>query len=463
MHQPLVDPGLLQGWPRFARSRRRTSRPLLALIGSLVGAVLLAPREGGALPLYARQTGQPCAACHTAFPELTPFGRRFKLGGYTLEGGNSTLPPVAFMLQPTFTHTASGQPGGAAPGFGPNDNLELQQASVFTGGRITPDIGAFVQATYAGADNRISWDNTDFRFVRQAQLGGHQLVWGLTLNNNPTVQDVWNTTPAWRFPYIASDLAPQPANSTLIEGGFAQQSVGLGAYGFADDLLYVELSGYRTLSKHTQLALGVDTTGGSSIDGIAPYWRVALEPLFGKHAFEIGTFGMHADVVPLRIPGAGTDSVTDIGFDTQYQYLRDNDAITARLSWIHEDHGLHASQALGLADNASNRLNSFNASLSYTFGNTWSLTAGRFMLNGTADPTFFGTFSGKPNSSGWIGEVAYLPFMHGGPSFWPWLNARIGLQFTAYDTFDGARSNIDGAGRSARGNNTLFAYAWIMF
>jgi hypothetical protein len=59
----------------------------------------LPPRHAVSLPLYARQTGQPCATCHTAFLELTPFGRRFKLGGYTLGGGDWTGPPLAVMLQ----------------------------------------------------------------------------------------------------------------------------------------------------------------------------------------------------------------------------------------------------------------------------------------------------------------------------------------------------------------------------
>src|SRR5260370_25240130 len=70
----------------------------------------LSPRRAVSLPLYARQTGQPCATCHTAFLELTPFGRRFKLGGYTLGGGDWTGPPFAVMLQaPTFTHTEARQ------------------------------------------------------------------------------------------------------------------------------------------------------------------------------------------------------------------------------------------------------------------------------------------------------------------------------------------------------------------
>ena len=79
-----------------------------------IAAVLAAgffPRSALSLPLYARQTGQPCATCHTAFLELTPFGRRFKLGGYTLDGGDWKGPPFAVMLQPTFTHTQDAQPG----------------------------------------------------------------------------------------------------------------------------------------------------------------------------------------------------------------------------------------------------------------------------------------------------------------------------------------------------------------
>ena len=36
-----------------------------------------------ALPSYARQTGQQCAACHNGFLELTHYGRQFKLNGYS--------------------------------------------------------------------------------------------------------------------------------------------------------------------------------------------------------------------------------------------------------------------------------------------------------------------------------------------------------------------------------------------
>ena len=112
---------------------------------------------------------------------------------------------------------------------------------------------------------------------------------------------------------------------------------------------------------------------------------------------------------------------------------------------------------MGLADNSEDKLHSLRASASYIFDDTWSLSAGRFMIAGTTDAALYGTANGSPNSSGWILGAAYLPFMHGGPSFWPWLNARIGLQYTLYNKFDGA---MHGAGNN---NNTLFLYSWIMF
>ena len=59
-------------------------RPAVAALALLV---IDAASPARALPSFARQTGQPCGTCHTSFPGLTPFGRRFKLLGYTTGGG----------------------------------------------------------------------------------------------------------------------------------------------------------------------------------------------------------------------------------------------------------------------------------------------------------------------------------------------------------------------------------------
>jgi hypothetical protein len=43
----------------------------------------------------------------------------------------------------------------------------------------------------------------------------------------------------------------------------------------------------------------------------------------------------------------------------------------------------------------------------------------------------------------------------------PWANLRLGLQYTGYTKFNGAKNNYDGLGRDASDNNTLFAFAWF--
>jgi phage shock protein PspC (stress-responsive transcriptional regulator) len=367
------------------------------------------------------------------------------------------------MLQPTFTNTQAPQPGGAAPGFGVNNNLVMQQMSLFTGGRITKNAGAFIQGTYDGVAHRFGWDNTDIRYASSVNIGGHTFLWGISANNNPTVQDVWNTIPAWNFPFISPQLAPSPTAATFIEQVYAQQVGGLSAYGFLDDTFYFEFGGYHPLSNKTQLALGVDIAGESPINGTAPYWRVAAEKNIGDHSWEVGTFGLASQVNPLNLTVEGADSFTDIGIDTQYQYLGDPHTFTLRGAWLHENHNTSASQRLELADNSNDQLRSLNVSASYIYDHTWSLTTGRVSVGGTTDATLYGTATGSPNSAGWIFELAYLPFSHGGPSFWPWLNFRIGLQYTRWTKFDGATTNIDGTGRNASDNNTFFVYVWTMF
>ena len=421
-------------------------------------------RPAEALPSYARQTGQECAACHNGFPELTPYGRLFKLNGYTFSGGTTDMPPIAGMAIPTFTHTATGQPGGAAPHFGPNDNFAFT-GSLFYGGKILDHLGAFVQGTYDEVPRSFHWDNTDIRYANTAALVEQELVYGVSLNNNPTVNDVWNSTPAWGYPYIASGLTPSPAAQTLIEGGLAQQVLGLNPYLYWNRLVYAEVGGYRTLGPSTLNALGILPGGTSAIDAVAPSWRLALEPAWGNNTWEVGTFGMAASLVPQRMTGSGTDHLTDVGVDTQYQFLGARDSFSVQARYIFENQNLSASQALGLSSNGHNHLRSFNLKGTYFYNQTVGLTVGYFNLQGTGDPLLYGAVAAgnKPNTNGYTLELNYIPFNYGGPSWWPWLNMKLGLQYVHYNRFNGASVNYDGAGRNASANNTLFAFTWFAF
>jgi len=212
-------------------------------------------------------------------------------------------------------------------------------------------------------------------------------------------------------------------------------------------------------------ALGVNPTGTDSIKGLAPYWRVAVQPQWGPNSFEFGTFGMAASINPGRVTGFGTDHKTDIGFDAQYQYLADVNSVSLQASWIVENQTLTASQALGNSTNSNDHLHSLHVKASYYYDQTYGGTVGFFRTDGTSDPLLYGATStmNSPNTTGWSAELDYMPFNHGGPSFWPWLNMKVGVQYILYTKFDGAAHNFDGTGRNAANNNTLFLFDWIAF
>src|SRR6516225_2969052 len=103
----------MSGRERASKAASKMTATAYAVLGAaslLTFAVLcvVVVRPVQALPSYARQTGQQCAACHNGFPELTPYGRQFKLNGYTWTGGTSDLPPIAAMTIPTFTNVRKG-------------------------------------------------------------------------------------------------------------------------------------------------------------------------------------------------------------------------------------------------------------------------------------------------------------------------------------------------------------------
>src|SRR5487761_912494 len=250
----------------------------IALAG--VGVVLLffAVAPANALPSFARQTGQQCAACHNGFPELTPYGRLFKLNGYVFGGGQSNLPPLAMMIVEDYTHTQAGQSGGAKAHYGPNNNFSLNTGSIFYGGRIPGayGLGAFAQMTYNDPSRSFHWDNSDVRWAHATQIYGDETVFGVSVNNNPAVSDVWNTTPAWRYPFQSSSLSLTPSSKTFIEGTYSQQVLGATAYALWNRLVYAEIGDYHTLSQDTDMGLGIAPNGTDSFRGVAPYWRLAL-------------------------------------------------------------------------------------------------------------------------------------------------------------------------------------------
>src|SRR5207237_976203 len=166
------------------------------------------------------------------------------------------------------------------------------QLSLFTGGEITPHVGGFLQVTFDPQSGQIGVDNADFRFATHGSVLSKRATFGLSVNNNPTVQDVWNSTPAWGFPYGSSAVAPAPGAATLIDGTLGQQVAGLTAYTMWNDRVYGEIGVYR--SAPLGVLRPLDSTATAVISGVAPYWRLALPNVWGQNYLAIGTYGMAA-------------------------------------------------------------------------------------------------------------------------------------------------------------------------
>src|SRR5438874_3456962 len=362
--------------------------PVLCL---LFGSALNPPKIS-AVPSYARQTGLACSGCHYTPPELNPAGRRFKLLGYVdkadetkvvkADPGKKRAPldllsslPLSAWLETSFTSTKSTIPGTQ------NGSIELpQDISLFLSGAWTTHVGSFMQVTYDTQDDHFSMDNTDVRYANKTTVGGKELVFGLNVNDNPTIEDLWNSTPGWGYPFVADDFAPTPTAAPIISS-LGQDVAGFGGYGMWNNHLYADATFYR--SAHVGGAQPTDGVGFTyNIRGLAPYWRVAWQQLTGKTQYEVGTYGMHMRSSPGAITGP-EDSYTDYAFDAQIdRTVVRTDVLSWRATYIRENSNLVASTALGVASSGNHHLSTFLKNAVYHIGNNYSGSFGSFDTSG---------------------------------------------------------------------------------
>ena len=104
-------------------------------------AMLASPAQ--ALPAFAAQTGQPCQMCHIGGfgPQLTPYGRNFKMNGYTQRATSFSV-PLSAMVEGSYVHTQDPQDPPPADSFKTNDNFALDQVSLFLAGGLGSHLGA---------------------------------------------------------------------------------------------------------------------------------------------------------------------------------------------------------------------------------------------------------------------------------------------------------------------------------
>jgi hypothetical protein len=442
------------------RSRRT---PRVGLIGiALLHALLLMAPAASALPVFARQTGQNCVACHAGgqFPELTPYGRMFKLTGYTI--GKQTL-PFAVMAVGTYaklastTDAANGTPNRTYAKDG--SPLLFSSGSLFIAGKITNNIGAFVQVTYdnyasqsANGDwhGHSSADNMDFRYADHFIGASQDLIFGVSLNNNPSVSDPWNTAPAWMqyvppgspgaYSFVDAN-APYPG--TASDSGVA----GLTAYLLWNKSIYGEIGFYQTADHLLSfMTAGTPDDEKTHLQGSDnPYWRLAYTHEWGPSNIMVGTSGMIAHVFDGSTQPSDHNAyqrIQNVGIDTQYQYLLDPHSITAQLAYMQlkVDDSANGEGGSGIA-----KPDVLRGKLSYVYQAKYGGALSYFNQTDSKDST--------QDTRGLTCEAFWTPVQY----------VRVGAQYTAYDKYAGASRNYDGYGRNASDNNTLFLYVWAAY
>ena len=469
--------------------------PNPAGIAILTAVLLTAAPAALAVPSFARQTGMACEACHTVFPELTHFGRVFKANGYTLTNLKQVrdvnskkeqllelaqTPPLSIMVQISYTQMQKSVPDLAsvgASGVSQNGTAGFpQQLSLFYAGEIAPHFGGMIQLTYANDSGSIGIDNTDLRFADEKLLPNNgTLTYGLSLNNNPTVQDLWNSTPAWGFPFTSSNANVSPLAGAAINGAFAQNVAGLTAYIYWNESLYLEAGGYRSAQQGVtnELTGGagpLDGTASNVIQGLAPYWRAAYERNWGRNILEVGAYGFSPKVLPGAASGTPMalngpyNRFSDVAEDLQYQFIGEEHLFSVLATHIHENMTLNSSYATGAAANLTDNLNTTEIAATYYYHRKIGGTVQYFSTNGSSDsllypqnapggPGVVTSVNGSPQTNGWIAELNYLP----------WLNVKLSAQYTLYNKFNGGSTNYDGTGRNASGNNTLYFMLWFAY
>ena len=412
--------------------------PMLKTLSWIATSLLvgLASQSAQAVPSYARQTGQDCAACHIgAFgPQLTPFGIKFKLGGYTDSDGKDGKVPLSAMVAASYTKNKD-------DAVDAGHKSALDEASIFLAGRLTDHLGTFVQVTHSPVEHHTSLDQVDVRFAMPVSIASKDSIVGVSVNNNPGVQDPFNTLSPWSFPFQPSHGGNAVGAERAGLGGMEGNVIGVNAYTLWNDRVYGEVGLYNSLSPTMQSKTGVatlqDALASSRLNN-GTYWRAGYMEDLRTSAWSLGLVGFNGKLKD-RGDGSTTANFSDLGVDASYKLLGTRQHIvTFDASYIREHESVSGVNT-----------NDYKLSSTYQYRNQCGGTVALFKA----------TSSDHSNENGgYILQADWTPW--GKESSWnaPWANLRLGVQYVGYN-----RYVEEGAKLKASDKNTTYLFAWTAF
>jgi len=405
-----------------------------------------------------------------SWPQLTPWGRFFKLSGYT--AGKQLVDKEGLHYVPAGLFGQMGltwatQPNNALgqPVITQNGSPDAYSFAGEVATKLTDFAGVFYE--YQVSNQFPGWKGSagpaDIRAVHFFHPASQELLVGIDSNNNPSVQDVWNSTPAWSYPFYGSPQAPGGGPARPMIASLGEQSGSIGIYALLNREWYAEVSLYRVGTDFFRwMTAGTAFQAGNRnyLDGYNPYWRAYWTKERGPQSVMVGTFGMQSRVYQNSAVASGPDNVfTDYGFDSQYQYLGETHKVTLRGSYLYENQHWDASFPLGVSSTPKGNLKSLNLNGSYGYRDHWVFNAAYFSNNGNHNALYAVTdasgaqLTSSPNTSGYVLEADRLITQ----------NVQATLQYKGFVKYNGLTNNIDGLGRSASDNNTIWLTVFFAF
>jgi hypothetical protein len=298
-------------------------------------------------------------------------------------------------------------------------------------------------------------------------LGDRDLVWGVTLNNSPGVQDPVDALPAWGFgaPGIGNAFSGTRTGSLLnkYQGGLAHRVLGLSGYAFVDNRGYFELGSYKSMTPAAQHKLGVPDGDPGKLDNTL-YYRAAWLHDMKTQFYSVGLVGLST-----KLDGNRTgisDRVNDVGLDASYMYLGTREhMVQVRANYILERRNYGQAKQTppflpAVTSQSKGSVREKTIAGTYVFHNTWGITAGRTWAKTNEDLALFWPYGTSNSSFSYIGPF-WNVWGKEGDSVPIGMNLQVGAAAYRFDRFNGSRTEVFGPGSGVRAKdlNSVLLYA----
>ncbi|HZW86553.1 MAG TPA: hypothetical protein VFF41_03730 [Gallionella sp.] len=257
-------------------------KKFILLLASILALLACVP-EASALPLFARQTGFACSACHFQhFPLLNSFGRSFKANGYTFVGsqekvveeGSLSIPAgLNFAGLTSFGYEKSNiSPGTAAATHNTGNGIFYLpgvngEASLFFGGHVSDFAGALAEVTLGGPNGALGSLKLPILF---------EVADATRVGVVPFATDAQGPSYTMELLNTGANAVHQISNTPGFNNAYAaalsaQQYIGTGGTANGFGLVATNPLGFVNLTKYSQTG----TTGGTAASLGSTYTRAA--------------------------------------------------------------------------------------------------------------------------------------------------------------------------------------------